>query len=1318
MADASETSAPKTRVIITTLGRTSVHTETDAECVGVFGPGKTSGLLAYLSTLPNRRASRDHLIGFLWADKDLKAARHALRQTIWYIKQKLGDEVIFADNGNVALADFVECDRDRFLTAVTDGHHELAAELYHGDFLGDSAAPGGAEFEQWAYGEKERLQRAFFLSAETLISLWLDSARARDGVQIARRVRDYAPWREQGWKQLIEALLAANDQVGAALEADALRRSFETDARELSPAILETLKKVDQKTTPGESSTKAIVADLVGRETEFSAILESWRATQTGKNQILTITAPAGLGKTRLIADVVRRIRSEGARVVTISGRRGEQSIPYSLAAELSIALTELPGAAAVSPSSASSLVAIAPSLGQRYNAKPDRSTGSDALRARTFAIAELIREVAIEQPIAVFIDDLHWSDKASRQTLESAIEKTGNARVLMVAATRPSGRRELHIKANQTLELKPLTTENISTLLAGLGELPDAEWAEQLPGRIRSATTGSPLLVLESLQLLGEKTLLTIVSDVWTTEDPIGLLESLAAGEALRSRIDALKSSQRRVILTLAIAGAPVDEDLLAKATGQGQKNLSDDLNYLQQTGFVVQSGEACDLTHDEIADGILGAADGNAKLEAHLVLGRCFADLGNGDPSAILKAGHHLASAEAIDELSTLFSVWLAYSRKIGDRRAIRELAKVLCGGVGDESLEIRVTRGAPLFRRFNPIPVYAATLTVLVFATIKWVTSNNPGFSADAELLLWPLSAESSAGPWSFVFRLGQQPPGERLSFRNAIEKDGLPPAQTHSQPSDDGLAWTWHAPSGDEGGNDIFAWVGDSLVRHTESRFDDVEPSISPDHRFVVFQTGRWRSQPGYDLAIGELITGNIRPFIVDSTDKIYPTWSHDGSRIAFWRQEFTGVRTQLCVALFDGEFDHCYDSGPTISRVTWTRDDPAGIIGYGRDGIILLDLDTGVWSPVPSPLGVHWGGTDKGGDWFWGLNEIGKIVVWRRGTTHLTPIDDLPGPANSFAVAFNSTGNQGPVVAIAVGAPTTPLPLNTPMLLTAQAFDQDGSQLPLFGARWAISDPTVASITSAGVIIGESPGTTYVSVSNGGWHTDSVKVVVERTTYEPLVFETWDSIVGWELFGDPMPMLLQNSVDGSTRFWNRGDDSWDSGAYWKTPASGHEGLGIEVEASIPLSGGAYQSVGLAIDGTIDPDSLELWDHVSQSLPKIPGANQVCAMFYPGTPGRPNAASSLYFSKSYYQQTVPIGAGDGSTLTIRVQLFPDGTCGIALNGVPLLRTTTPVELSRDFFFVIGGRSKGTTALIGQTDLWKGVKPGVPWEEVEGW
>ena len=121
--------------LLTTLGEVALRSAAGREGPPVLGPGKPLALLIYLALSPGRSANREHLADLLWSDLEPERARHALRQTLYFLRQQLGDGYLLSRGGDIHLSGNVETDRDAFLHAVDGNELEAAAELYRGPFL-------------------------------------------------------------------------------------------------------------------------------------------------------------------------------------------------------------------------------------------------------------------------------------------------------------------------------------------------------------------------------------------------------------------------------------------------------------------------------------------------------------------------------------------------------------------------------------------------------------------------------------------------------------------------------------------------------------------------------------------------------------------------------------------------------------------------------------------------------------------------------------------------------------------------------------------------------------------------------------------------------------------------------------------------------------------------------------------------------------------------------------------------------------------------------------------------------------------------------
>src|SRR5262252_5388976 len=92
-------------------------------------------LLAVLATASGESVGRDRLLGLLWPDRDERAARHLLADSLYVLRQTLGDDAIVVSSDAVRLSARVWTDVGAFRDALAEERWTDALALYRGDFL-------------------------------------------------------------------------------------------------------------------------------------------------------------------------------------------------------------------------------------------------------------------------------------------------------------------------------------------------------------------------------------------------------------------------------------------------------------------------------------------------------------------------------------------------------------------------------------------------------------------------------------------------------------------------------------------------------------------------------------------------------------------------------------------------------------------------------------------------------------------------------------------------------------------------------------------------------------------------------------------------------------------------------------------------------------------------------------------------------------------------------------------------------------------------------------------------------------------------------
>ncbi len=1317
-----------------------------AEGVGDAAPrtlelSKGLALVTYLASLPGRRASRDHLIDMFWSDLDVEAGRHSLRQHLWQLRRRFEDRLTIDGREILVLRSPLSFDRDDLLAAAEAGDHQAVTDRYTGELLAGFAAPGAEEFERWLELERARLRSTFVRCGDARVHQLVAEGRTREASQVARRVRDVAPDHQQTWRLLLDVLVSSGDLIGATIEAESLERRLAADDVEPEPAtasLLALVRKGVSAASVHADTTTGFTTALVGREREFATLLSAWGEAMVGHASCVHITAPAGLGKSRLLHDLAIRLVSSRARVVRVRANPGATHIPDALASDLAAALARLPGARGVSVEVARTLVRLNPSLSSLYTATAD-ANAPDELRQRMIAVRELVQAVAEDRPLAVLVDDMHWCDADSRHVVSGAFGSLENERVLLVVAERPSESSTLLLPHARHVPLAKLPLAAVVELLVSVATLPAQPWADTLPSRLHRATDGSPLAVLQSLQLARDAGLLSIIDGSWSTDDPDALLATLDAGTPLRQRVSALNAGERSVLAMLAVVGGPTTLHDLSRAFDFREGELASVLQSLEQGGIAQRDDGAWRLAHDTFAEEALAQLPEEEGMRLHRAVGRFMAAHTSAGRS-LLSAGHHLRQAGDIAGDRTLFARYLEQRRFVGDRRSLTAIAAEWLGSEAGEASDALVTalvRSVPLTLRLGLssrtlwyvaasllLTVAGAGTAAMVFARTStrvaapfFVAS---GYGADGGRQLAKVTFEHDAsGVNSYTLHARPLP----------LPKSSLGELHDVLPPPHDSLPFIIVRAVEDSGVTDLFAVdAGGRERRLTASPGDDVNPDWSPDGRSLVFASARWDSLAQPDLVVMDVERDEIRRVTHTTEGEHQPLWSPDGTRIAFLADAPQRASQQACTIRVDGTNRRCW-SLPRLAR--WTLS-----AWLGADSLVLHQQSDSL--PRVTVLSVESG------------EHIDRSIPCRplvisRDAAHvfclpageqldmqrysLAPLRD-DGRAQVIASIGGSTPLNGPVYwparasggeylnAIAFGNDAATAIVGVPFSVSIVASQATGGLMTPREVVFRSSDTSVAVIDSTGVLRPRRAGRVTITASAGGWRETRRDFVVRSNSGVTSLRERWDPdwMERWRPFGTPAPRVIAPatsdpalSIEGEGRF--------HSGVYALASYSRDEGISVRARLSTRINRPQWQDLTIALYSGIDSARMAAWDHRDGylwSAGRLEANAPQCRLMYAGGPEGDHYADSLQLDVT--GQAIRIAADralrSGAWYDVVLQWLPDGRCAAAINGRVAAITRASFRVSGETRLFVFGNAFRTQLLVGELQVTRGMDRSVDW------
>lgn len=1293
----------------------------------VSAGGKALALLAYIACCATRSAARDRLAELLWAVSDPESAFQSIRQARSSLKRLTGEELVPLDGTTLRLASCVRSDRDEFRAMLAQDSLAAAIGLYRGAFCETFAAPGAEEFERWAQGERAALQSQCTDAIARLATQALSEARATDALALATRLSEVDSDDERHWRIRIEALLLKHDAFSAAVASSECQAWLKEEGREASRALRLLLDRIGNArrddspdNSEGLETGYGLYPDLIGREKQFGALLNAWREVGEGHTRCVLLVGDAGLGKTRLLHDVHERLIANRARVVAIRALPADCNIRFALVSRLAAALASMRGAAGLSESSASILLGLNPSLGAHFRSVRASAPSVDPLLSYIEALDELLGLLTEERRLALMIDDLHWSDAESAQILASLGERHSDRRLLLLLATRgrsgnlprtPSG---AVVHAVDALSVDE--TDSLLGSIAPLGDVSDSDWRV----RLHRATDGNPLLILETLRLALDAGWLTIDAEGWRLSNAQALLAMLPQRSAMQDRLSRLDRSAKHIALCLAVSGRPLPATALADTMTTWDSDGVSAMLTLEVQDIAAHDADGWVIAHDALADTLIASCTPTELSAARAFVARALRRAG--DATHLHGALHQFASLREWEECADVVTR-IARSNESGGDAARRRVAMTLSTlPAVAERAEIR--RRLPWSLRY-PVGALISTGCLLAVAAIAFA---------------WPSHPPSDVLPPTQVVAFGIRDDGSvdarALTLDPAFFYSTYPIDLSRTP-----IATSWPAkgvqhdaigredgPSAverfyaDSGGVDVALWYPDGHEeRLTSAHGDDVPIGWAPDGSQLLIESSR-QGELGHRAVFAVDMKTRVARRISSGGSRAFsdadPSWSPDGSQIAFVRKYFDIRPSELCTVDSDGQRERCGTlPGRSVVNTGGWLDGKRLVVQVDTSDTLQTDIvsarENSIQAVLPgrqicsiSPDGIWWGCHVSGTDSL----SIAPVASPQSRRFLLAPIS-----VRRSDFAWRPSSRPTRVIArLDVSSPIHVIPVGVGTALHAEAFTATGERVTDVGLRWTLEDSSQGTITSDGVLVPARPGAIVVHVTAGGWRSAELRLQAEPTSSTVIARESWDSDFErrWRVFGTPLPAVTHE--DGRQAFWNRGDGDHFSGVIMRTSLPAVGGLWVEAALKTPITATQWQNVFLAME-EVDRPALERWD---PTVGTRPDGHEWCYFSYPtgeGYSGHRSIQPGGNVSKHLGYPTDSLGRG--GWYSVLLQLFPDGRCAIAVDGKPVYvapsssASTPPDSVTID----IEGNSYSTRILVGPLTIGHGVRTDIPWQRL---
>lgn len=670
-----------TSVRFAVLGRVAI----EVDGVEVRIPGRRErAVLALLLASRGSVVPVDRLIDGIWGESPPGSAQGSLQVAVSRLRslieparapRAVPELLVSSGTGYALLAEPDQVDAEVF-TSLTDAAYDAwatdqvvaALELCDRAEQVWAGLPYGDQVDSdLVHAERRRLEDAragcLELRAEAMLAL---GRHALVTGELEGLVTAY-PFRERLWRHYALALYRSARQADAlavlrrarTLLHDELGVDPSPELQQLEADVLAQAPglagpPVEPRTTSRRPSPEPDESAIVGREDAVGQLRRSFdRTVHEGHGRTVVITGEAGIGKTRLVAELAAWAGLQEARVLW--GRCHEADVSPAYWPWVPI-VRELAGAHP------------APEIARLLDAGGDAGQDAGAAALRTYdAVSRLVSTSAGELPIVLLLEDVHWADTASLQLLAYAAEILRDSPVLIVVTSRttdepgPPLQTCLAALARAGADRVPLAGLAPDQVHHLVDQLTGSRADDELAAVVAERTDGNPFFVIELVRLLAASRRLD-AAGAREVDVPHGVQD------VLRLRLARLPEPVRTLLGVAAVAGRGFELDLITDVGGHSAEETLDLLDNAVAAHAVAEGDlpGRYQFTHALVRETLYGSMSLARRGLVHASIAEALEPRLSDDAELVAEVAHHFVLGAAmrpgLAEPATRYSITAA--------------------------------------------------------------------------------------------------------------------------------------------------------------------------------------------------------------------------------------------------------------------------------------------------------------------------------------------------------------------------------------------------------------------------------------------------------------------------------------------------------------------------------------------------------------------------------------------------------------------------------------------------------------------------------
>jgi DNA-binding SARP family transcriptional activator/tetratricopeptide (TPR) repeat protein len=562
-----------------TLGQFELLVE--GQSVPSPGTKKARAILAYLIGRAGSDVSRERLLEVFWPGSGPQQASQSLKTALSSIRRCLREAGLGADSVLVAEKSVVRwiprstLDSERFvsLSAQEDDRALQEALLLHrGDFL-------EGDFDDWAVAERERIDSAYENLLDRIV-------RSSGSAEAAQRLLARNPYNESAYEAMIDAELRAGRPLAASAIVERCRAALKEVGTEPSASFEEKYGALQRPAQPpaelrvprfpladapssGDGAPAAATREatvrcpvFIGRRSEIEKLSALWKSAAKAQGAIALIEGEAGIGKTRLVQELIDIAAARGGSVVVAHCLDYAPSPLGPLLDVVRSLHARNPAVIERSGPLRSALASLIPELTAPAPAERDPDK-----RVQLDAILNALRLHAAN-PLIVVIEDAQWADSATLDGLQHIAGAVHALKLLLVITARTGDQKFAERYAAFARRL----TRSFHIARITLAALDETEMGDFVESTLENhpmppaAMIGQARLMAEGNPLFAEQLLRTAVDGALAGRADVALPTSVS--DIALERLAGLDPDQRTVLSVAAASGRSFDVDFLERVS------------------------------------------------------------------------------------------------------------------------------------------------------------------------------------------------------------------------------------------------------------------------------------------------------------------------------------------------------------------------------------------------------------------------------------------------------------------------------------------------------------------------------------------------------------------------------------------------------------------------------------------------------------------------------------------------------------------------------------------------------------------------------